>query len=140
MPRKGYQTVTMTDAIAELLDSLPGKSRMEKIERLIKERTQALKNVDLTPTIVIAKIRQQLPSWSESVVWELLDVVLEHIKSSKYADDLTGSALLKKMVNGNRPTDAEIIEVCQVEDLSEEKMFRIRECLFPTEQKNGNNI
>ncbi|MCP6761174.1 MAG: hypothetical protein NHB32_21085 [Fischerella sp. CENA71] len=114
---------------------------MEKVEYLIKEREAALKNVEAqSAAVAIASIKLSLPNWEVSQVWELLDVVLERLKNIENSDDLTASKLLRKMVRREFPTDAEIIEVCQVEDLSEEEMFRIRERLFPTEQKNGNNI
>jgi predicted HNH restriction endonuclease len=141
MPRKGYQTVTVTDAIARMLDELPGKSRMEKVEHLIKERKAALKKLEAqSAAVAIASIKLSLPNWEVSQVWELLDVVLERLKNIENSDDLTASKLLRKILRHEFPTDAEIIEVCQVENLSEEEMFWIRERLFPTGQKNGNNI
>ncbi|WP_341528514.1 hypothetical protein WKK05_04030 [Nostoc sp. UHCC 0302] len=87
MPRKGFQNVTLRDSVIEILDTIPGISRPEKLEKIIRSTNDALLRVgslpDEPPEAVIEYVLEQIPTWERNKVLELAIALL---KSLQYND------------------------------------------------------
>lgn len=77
MPSEGYKNVSLKEDLLLELDTMPGKSRSEKIERLIKGVSEARDRLSETesPEAIASHI---LESWSKQ---QKIDLVLELVKS-----------------------------------------------------------
>lgn len=84
MPRSGYQNVSLKNEVLALLDTLPGHSRPEKLERMIRSTNDALLRVgslpDEPPEAVIQYVLDQIPSWNQNSVLELAIALLKHLQ------------------------------------------------------------
>ncbi len=84
MPRPGYQTITVKDEAFKLLDTIPGGSRSEKVERLIHDASAALFQPNLnSPTssrAVISDVLSLAPNWDKDHVWELVYQLLDLLR------------------------------------------------------------
>ncbi|HEY9798824.1 MAG TPA: hypothetical protein V6D25_00580 [Leptolyngbyaceae cyanobacterium] len=87
MPRPGYQNVSLKDETLALLDTMPGNSRPEKIERMIRSTNDALLRVgslpDEPPEAVIQYVLEQIPSWDSNNILELAIALLKHVQQVK---------------------------------------------------------
>ncbi|BAY20172.1 hypothetical protein NIES21_60420 (plasmid) [Anabaenopsis circularis NIES-21] len=84
MPRSGYQNVSLKNEVLALLDTMPGHSRPEKLERMIRSTNDALLRVgslpDEPPEAVIQYVLDQIPSWNQNSVLELAIALLKHLQ------------------------------------------------------------
>jgi hypothetical protein len=87
MPNHGYQNVSLKIEVIAVLDTMPGKSRSEKIERMIKSTNDALLRVgslpDEPPEAVIQYVLDQIPSWDSNNILELAIALLKHVQQVK---------------------------------------------------------
>jgi len=87
MPRSGYQNVSLKNEVLALLDTLPGSSRPEKLERMIRSTNDALLRVgslpDEPPDAVIQYVLDQIPSWNQNSVLELAIALLKHLQQGE---------------------------------------------------------
>ncbi|BAY41937.1 hypothetical protein NIES2111_63330 (plasmid) [Nostoc sp. NIES-2111] len=87
MPNQGYQNVSLKNEVVAVLDTMPGKSRSEKIERMIKSTNNALLRVgslpDEPPEAVIQYVLDQIPSWDSNNILELAIALLKHVQQVK---------------------------------------------------------
>lgn len=87
MPRPGYQNVSLKDEVLALLDTLPGNSRPEKLEKMIRSTNDALLRVgslpDEPPEAVIQYVLEQIPSWNRNSVLELAVTLLEFLQQAE---------------------------------------------------------
>ncbi|MBD2175007.1 hypothetical protein ACN23B_27210 (plasmid) [Anabaena sp. FACHB-709] len=81
------QNVSLKNEVIAVLDTMPGKSRAEKIERMIKSTNDALLRVgslpDEPPEAVIQYVLDQIPSWDSNNILELAIALLKHVQQVK---------------------------------------------------------
>jgi hypothetical protein len=91
MPRKGYQAVTLKDELLEILDALPGGSRPEKLERLVRGASDALTRIGSLPDEPAEAVTQyvlgQIPEWNKKAVLELAIAILSWLQENEHTDD-----------------------------------------------------
>ena len=78
MPSEGYKNVSLKETLLAELDAIPGKSRSEKIERLIKSVTDGrdrlgMESQDAITSCIVSK-------WSRQ---QKIDLIVEVVKSLK---------------------------------------------------------
>ncbi|MBD2504885.1 hypothetical protein [Anabaena azotica] len=87
MPNHGYQNVSLKNEVIAVLDTMPGNSRPEKIERMIKSTNDALLRVgslpDEPPEAVMQYVLEQIPSWDSNNILELAIALLKHVQQVK---------------------------------------------------------
>ncbi|MDF5715039.1 MAG: hypothetical protein PUP93_14440 [Rhizonema sp. NSF051] len=142
MPRKGYQSVTLKDEILKLLDTLPGGSRSEKIEKLIRDASIAISHLD-PPTdtrAIITYILNQSPNWDKNHVWELVHHLLEILQQPLVDATVKTKAdtanLLKKILNDKPLKDSEIAEISRDYEIEPNLLIKLRDRLFPKSDRS----
>jgi hypothetical protein len=131
MPPKGYKNISINEKLLERITQQPdyGGSIAGYVEKILTERERTQYVMKATPTQAIAWIMNQVKEWEPDQAWELVESLLSFLRSS-CEEQLTAASLLKRLLRGERPSEAEIIEICQAEDLPEQEIFEMCDRLF----------
>jgi hypothetical protein len=106
-----------------------------EVEKLMKFLAEVEKSSETSDDVIADRVERARTVLTE-ISHRMANIRISGRKPKRKAQNLS-SKLLRDIVEGRKPSDTEIIEVCQAEDLSEEKVFEIRDRLF-NEKEVGN--